>query len=283
MAKFIRTAIDLGKNYFQVHGLESEGGRSISRKVKRSKMHEVYSQIEPCRVGMEACGSAHYWARQLTAMGHEVVLIPPAYIKPYVKRGKNDAVDAAAICEAMSRPDMRFVPIKSADQQAILMLHKTRELLVKQRTMAVNALRGHLAEFGIVAAKGIGRVDELLALAKADAALPHIAGAAVACLAQHLEGLDLSIETVDEEIATGKNQKRDLEFIDKGLHVGHLRDKACRRVIGDDGRYRIGLSLRIGECTAAARREADYRDFSCKRTGRSQRLFDAVCSRSAPF
>ena len=167
--KFIRIAIDLGKNYFQVHGLESEGGRSISRKIKRSKVHEVCSQIEPCRVGMEACGSAHYWARELTAMGHEVVLIPPAYIKPYVKRGKNDAVDAAAICEAMSRPNMRFVPVKSAEQQAVLMLHKTRDLLVKQRTMAVNALRGHLAEFGVVAAKGIGRVDELLALAKADA------------------------------------------------------------------------------------------------------------------
>ena len=146
MSKFIRIAIDLGKNYFQVHGLESEGGRSISRKIKRSKVHEVCSQIEPCRVGMEACGSAHYWARELTAMGHEVVLIPPAYIKPYVKRGKNDAVDAAAICEAMSRPNMRFVPVKSAEQQAVLMLHKTRDLLVKQRTMAVNALRGHLAE-----------------------------------------------------------------------------------------------------------------------------------------
>ena len=158
MSKFIRIAIDLGKNYFQVHGLESEGGRSISRKIKRSKVHEVCSQIEPCRVGMEACGSAHYWARELTAMGHEVVLIPPAYIKPYVKRGKNDAVDAAAICEAMSRPNMRFVPVKSAEQQAVLMLHKTRDLLVKQRTMAVNALRGHLAEFGVVAAKGIGPV-----------------------------------------------------------------------------------------------------------------------------
>ena len=136
MKKFIRTAIDLGKNYFQVHGLESEGGLSMSRKLKRSKVLEFYSQIEPCRVGMEACGSAHYWARELIAMGHEVVLIPPAYIKPYVKRGKNDAVDAAAICEAMSRPDMRFVPVKSADHQAVLMLHKTRELLVKQRTMA---------------------------------------------------------------------------------------------------------------------------------------------------
>ena len=148
-------------------------------------------------------------ARELTAMGHEVVLIPPAYIKPYVKRGKNDAVDAAAICEAMSRPNMRFVPIKSADQQAVLMLHKTRELLVKQRTMAVNALRGHLAEFGIVAAKGIGRVDELLAPAKADAALPHIARAAVRCMAQHLEGLDLSLGTMDDGDRQGAQTKSD--------------------------------------------------------------------------
>jgi len=153
MKKFIRTAIDLGKTYFQVHGLESEGGQSISRKMKRSKNARVYEQIEPCRVGMEACGSGHYWARELVAMGHEVVLIPPAYIKPYIKRGKNDAVDAAAICEAMSRPGMCFVPIKSADQQAVLMLHKTREMFVKQRTMSVNALRGHLAEFGIIVAK----------------------------------------------------------------------------------------------------------------------------------
>ena len=132
-------------------------------------MREFFARIAPCRIGMEACGSAHYWARELVAMGHEVVLMPPAYIKPYVKRGKNDALDAAAICEAMSRPDMRFVPIKSADQQAVLMLHKTRELLVKQRTMSVNALRGHLSEFGLVVAKGISRVDELLELADSDA------------------------------------------------------------------------------------------------------------------
>ena len=184
MKKFIRTAVDLAKNYFQVHALESEGGCAVTRKLRRSKMREFFSQIEPCLVGMEACGSAHYWARELKAMGHEVLLMPPAYIKPYVKRGKNDAVDAAAICEAMSRPEMRFVPVKSAEQQAVLMLHKTRELLVKQRTMSVNALRGHLSEFGIIAAKGIGRVDELLALAKADATLPKIAKAAVKVLAQ---------------------------------------------------------------------------------------------------
>ena len=157
---------------------------AVTRKLKRSKMHEFFSQIEPCLIGMEACGSAHYWARELKAMGHEVLLMPPAYTKPYVKRGKNDAVDADAICEAMSRPGMRFVPIKSAEQQATLMLHKTRELLVKQRTMSVNALRGHLSEFGIVVAKGIGRVDELLDLAESDATLPAAAKAGVKVLAQ---------------------------------------------------------------------------------------------------
>jgi transposase len=240
MAKFIRAAIDLGKNYFQVHGLESEGGRSISRKVKRSKMREVFSQIEPCRVGMEACGSAHYWARQLTEMGHEVVLIPPAYIKPYVKRGKNDAVDAAAICEAMSRPGMRFVPIKSADQQAVLMLHKTRELLVKQRTMTVNALRGHLAEFGIVVAKGIGRIDELLALAKADAALPSIAMAAVACVAQHLEGLDLSIATVEKEIVKAHRQNPVSRVLDEIPGVGTLIASVVAASVPDPGVFKSG-------------------------------------------
>src|SRR3984957_3870704 len=162
MKKFIRIAVDLGKTYFQVHCLESEGGRSISRKLKRSKMPEFFSQVEGCRVGMEACGSAHYWARELVAMGHQVVLMPPAYIKPYVKRGKNDAIDAAAICEAMSRPGMRFVPIKSAEQQAALMLLRTRDLLLKQRTMLSNAMRGHAAEFGVIAAKGPVKLAELL-------------------------------------------------------------------------------------------------------------------------
>jgi transposase len=155
---------------FNFMGLEREDGPAVNRKLSRAKMRAFFAQTAPCRVGMEACGSAHHWARQLVAMGHEVVLMPPASIKPYVKRGKNDAVDAAAICEAMSRPDMRFAPIKSADQQAVLMVHKTRELLIKQRTMSVNALRGHLAEFGLVVAKGIGRVGERLELANTDAA-----------------------------------------------------------------------------------------------------------------
>src|SRR6202023_1667236 len=183
MKTFIRFGVDLAKNFFQIHGIEQEGGAAVSRKLTRGKFREFFQRISPCRVGMEACGSAHYWGRELTAMGHEVVLIAPAYTMPYVKRGKNDAADAAAICEAMSRPEMRFVPVKSEEQQATLMLHKTRELLIKQRTMGINALRGHLSEFGIVAAKGIGRVDELLDLVESDKTLPNAARASAKVLA----------------------------------------------------------------------------------------------------
>jgi len=201
MKQFIRIGVDLGKRYFQVHALMSEDGRAVTRKLPRSGFLAFFADIEPCLIGMEACGSAHYWARELQAKGHEVRLIPPSYVKPYVKRGKNDAVDAAAVCEAVSRPDMRFVPVKSAEQQAALALHKTRELLVKQRTMCVNALRGHLSEFGIVAAKGIGRAGELIEIAKEDATLPAAAKAVGKIFAEQLEAIDASIDTLEQEIA----------------------------------------------------------------------------------
>jgi transposase len=152
---------------------------------------------------MEACGSSHFWAREIRALGHEVVLIPPAYIKPYVKRGKNDAVDAAAICEAMSRPDMRFVPVKSAEQQGVLMLHKTRDLLIKQRTMIVNALRGHLSEFGLIAPKGIQHMKELLAMALAleDELLPEEAKAAAAMLGAQYAETDDKVNALEKKFA----------------------------------------------------------------------------------
>ena len=205
MGKFIRIGVDLAKNYFQVPALVNEGSAAVKRKLTRSKMHRFFSQIEPSSIGMEACGSAHYWARELKAMGHDVLLMPPSYIKPYVKRGKNDAVDAEAICEAMSRPGMRFVPIKHGEQQATLMLHKTRELLVKQRTMSVNALRSHLSEFGIIIAKGIGRIGELLKLAEVDATLPDAAKAAVAALATILEGTEKAIDDLEGQIAHARS------------------------------------------------------------------------------
>jgi len=169
-----------------------------------------------------------------------VVLMPPAYIKPYVKRGKNDAVDAAAVCEAMSRPGMRFVPIKSADQQAVLMLHKTRELLIKQRTMSVNALRGHLAEFGLIAPKGIGRVSQLLELANADAALPEEVKDAVKLLALHLEGLDRSIDVAEKKIAAASAGSRTSQLLDLIPGVGPLIASAIAASVPDPGVFKSG-------------------------------------------
>ena len=240
MQEFIRIGVDLAKNSFQVHALEREDGAAVKRKLSRAKMREFFSQAAPCRVGMEACGSAHYWARELRAMGHAGGLIAPAYVKPYVKRGKNDAADAAAICEAMSRPEMRFVPIKSADQQAVLMLHKTRELLVKQRTMSVNALRGHLAEFGLVAAKGLGRVEDLIALALEDAELPGEAKDAVTLLASHLEGLSAKIDALEKAIAKASAQNPVSRALDTVPGVGPLIASAIAASVPDPSVFKSG-------------------------------------------
>jgi transposase len=225
MKEFIRIGVDLAKSSFQVHAVESEGGRATTRKLSRSAMRAFFAGIKPCLVGMEACGSAHYWARELRAMGHDVRLMPPAYVKPYVKRGKNDALDAAAVGEAVSRPDMRFVPIKSEEQQAMLMAHKTRDLLIKQRTMGVNALRGHLAEFGIIAAKGIGRVKELVERAT-DASLPEMARAALGVLVGQLDALDAAIADVTRRIASA-----------------HVRDPLSRLVASVPGVRALGASM----------------------------------------
>ncbi len=240
MQEPIRIGVDLGKNYFQLHAVEREGAVAARRKLSRSKMRAFFAQSAPCRVGMEACGSAHYWARELVAMGHEVVLMPAAYIKPYVKRGKNDAVDAAAVCEAMSRPGMRFAPIKSADQQAVVMLHKTRELLIKQRTMSVNALRGDLAEFGLIAPKGVGRVSQLLELADADAAVPEEGKDAVKLLALHLEGLDRSIEVAEKKIAAASAGSRTSQLLDLIPGVGPLIASAIAASVPDPGVFKSG-------------------------------------------
>ena len=198
--KFVRVGIDLAKNYFQIHALPAGGGNAVTRKVKRSKFLEFFDGVEACEIGMEACGSAHFWARELSKLGHNVVLMPPIYVKAYVKRGKNDAVDASACCEAMSRPTMRFVPIKTAEQQATLALHKTRELLTKQRTMSINALRGSLNEFGLVVAKGASHVGELISLAKGDETLPEAAMQAVEALGRQIDALTKEINALERQI-----------------------------------------------------------------------------------
>jgi transposase len=189
---------------------------------------------------MEACASSHYWARELLAMGHDVRLIPPIYVKPYVKRGKNDVADAEAICEAMSRPGMRFVPVKSEESQATLMLHKTRELLVKQKTMSVNSLRHHLAEFGIIAAKGIGRVSDLLELAAKDATLPSAARGAAKVLAAQIADLDKLLEALEEEIAAAHAGSETSRLLIEVPGIGKLIATAIVANVPDPDMFKKG-------------------------------------------
>src|SRR5258708_7097678 len=153
---------DIAKSVFQVHGVDADGNVVVRRQLKRRYVLTFFQKLPPCLVGIEACASSHYWSRELQALGHTVRLMPPAYVKPYVKRHKNDAADAEAICEAVTRPNMRFVPTKTAEQQSCLMLHRTRHLFIRQQTAIINSIRAHLAEFGIVAPVGRGGVEQLL-------------------------------------------------------------------------------------------------------------------------
>jgi transposase len=194
--------LDLAKSVFQVHGISSAGEVAVRKTLRRLQVRRFFEQLEPCRVGIEACGTSHYWAREITKLGHEVRLMPPAYVKPYVKRGKTDASDAEAICEAVTRPTMRYVAIKSADQQAALALHRTRDLFVKQRTQLVNMIRGLLAEFGIEIRRGI---EQALKLAKRIAAgevpeIPVVAAKVIAGLAGQVLDLQARLGGIEHEL-----------------------------------------------------------------------------------
>ncbi len=194
--------LDIAKRVFQAHGVDSAGKAVLRRKLQRAEVLRFFASLPPCLVGIEACGTAHHWAREIRALGHEVRLMPASYVKPYVKRGKTDAADAEAVCEAVTRPTMRFVPVKTAEQQAVLMLHRTRDLLVRQRTMLVNALRGHMAELGIIASQGIGRVADLVAVLVGEdtASMPALARQALGGLAAELEALGKRVEEVEAAI-----------------------------------------------------------------------------------
>lgn len=196
----IRIGLDTSKHVFQVHGVDERETPVLRRQLRRGEVARFFKKLPPARIGLEACGASHHWARVLRALGHAVVLLPPQYIKPYVKRGKNDAIDAAAICEAMSRPEMRFVAIKSAADQAALMLLKVRELLVKQRTMLINAIRGHAAEFGLTGSKGVERVKELLERAAQDPSVPAVARTMLEVLAGQLAALEVRLEDLEKAL-----------------------------------------------------------------------------------
>jgi len=193
--------LDLAKHWFQVHGVDAQGQVVIRRKLRRGEVVAFFAALPPCVVGMEACATAHHWSRELSGLGHEVKLMPPAYVKAYVKRNKNDAADAEAICEAVTRPTMRFVPAKTADQQAVLMLHRTRSLLVRQRTMLVNALRAHMAEFGIIAPQGLRHVEDLAAeIAHEQSRLPELARSILQMVVDQLRDTMARVQQIEIQL-----------------------------------------------------------------------------------
>src|SRR5262244_994684 len=194
--------LDLAKHVFQVHGVDAEGATVLRKQLRRAQVLAFFSRIPRCVVGLEACATAHYWARELGALGHEVRLMPAQYVKAYIKRNKHDAADAEAICEAVQRPTMRFVPVKTAEQQATALLHRGREQLVRQRTMLVNALRAHLAEFGIVAAQGLRNVGELIAIVRddGDTRLPDVARQVLQVLANQIEQIETAVAALERQL-----------------------------------------------------------------------------------
>src|SRR6516164_1638522 len=202
MGEVTTIGLDLAKHVFQVHGVDAEGGTVLRKQLRRAQVLAFFSKLPPCVVGLEACATAHYWAPELGAFGHEVRLMPAQYVKAYIKRNKNDAADAEAICEAVSRPTMRFVPMKTAEQQAALLLHRGRERLVRQRTALVNALRAHLAEFGVIAPQGLRNVGKLIAIVRneEDARLPDAARQVLQVLAAQIEQLETAIAELEKQL-----------------------------------------------------------------------------------
>ena len=228
MTEVSTIGLDLAKNVFQVHGVDVAGETVIRRQLRRRQVLPFFRKQPPCLVGIEACATSHYWAREISALGHEVRIMPANYVKPYVKRNKNDAADAEAVCEAVTRPSMRFVAVKTAEQQSVLMEHRTRELLVRQRTMLVNAIRAHMAEFGVVARVGLPQVGELLAVI-ADANDDRIPPLARTCL----EGLARQLLSLEREITTTEQR----------IHAWHRANQASQRLATIPG---------IGPITASA-------------------------------
>src|SRR5919107_961439 len=232
--------LDLAKHVFQVHGVDAAGEVVLKRRLRRGQMIAFFAGLKPCLIGMEACATAHFWARELKALGHAVRLMPAHYVKAYVKRGKNDAADAAAICEAVSRPSMRFVPVKSEAQQAALMLHRARDLLARQRTQLINAVRGHLAEFGMVEAQGAWNLPRVLAHLETEGELPEVARQVLRLLAAQLDEAEQRIEDLDARIAAWHKASPASQRLATIPGIGPLVATAITATIADPSTFRGG-------------------------------------------
>jgi transposase len=242
MGEVSTIGLDIGKSVFQVHGVDVAGAVVIRKRVSRVKVLEYFRELPRCLVRMEACPSAHHWGRELQALGHQVRLIPPSYVKAYLKRSKNDANDAAAICEAVTRPSMRFVPIKTKEQQTVLMLHRTRQLLVRQRTMISNALRGHLAELGIVSSKGRNGTAELLRIIADRRVSPTVCGI-LEVLARQYSAIGTEIASIDKNIMVLHRACEASVRLAEIPGIGPLSATALIAEIGDWSSFSSGRGL----------------------------------------
>jgi len=252
----VRTiGLDLAKSIFQVHGVDAEGRAVLKRRIRRRDLLAFFEGLPACLVGMEACSSAHHWARELVVLGHDVRLIPPQYAKPYVKRNKTDAADAEAICEAVARPNMRFVPIKTRESQGVLSLHRARSLMVRQRTATSNAVRGLLSEFGIVAGKGLRRLGDLRRAMEdtSGTLLPPEARTALEGLFDHVEALTEKIEALERRILAWHRQSEASQRLTTAPGIGPITATALVAAIGDASQFAsarhfaawLGLTPRI--------------------------------------
>jgi transposase len=234
--------LDIAKNVFQVHGIDAAEKVVVRKQLRRSQVMAFFEALAPCLVGMEACATAHYWARELTKFGHEVRLMPAKDVKAYVKRNKNDAADAEAICEAVRRPTMRFVRIKSAEQQGQLMQHRTRDLLMRQRTQVINALRAHLAELGITAAQGREGLKELLAVIadERDERLPIDARASLIVLAAQLQALQTLIGSLEKRIIAQHRANEASKRLESIPGIGIVGATAIAASLTDPKAFRSG-------------------------------------------
>jgi transposase len=243
--KVTTIGLDLAKSVFQVHGVDERGRVVLRKKLKRAQVAEFFARLPACRVGMEACGSAHFWGRKLTGLGHTVRLMAPQFVKPYVKTNKNDARDAEAICEAVSRPSMRFVPLKTAEQQGVLALHRARQGLVVARTAQANQLRGLLAEFGLVLPRGIEHLREGVPaiLADAENELPDPVRALFARLLGHLNELDRQAGELEREIHAWHRQQPASQRLAAIPGIGPVTATALVASIGEARAFRSGRQL----------------------------------------